>query len=313
MKPGDLDHRVRLGAFRFLAQATALHGDTLPDPVLRQGFEFEGQRVPLVSPQGIFKPAILSDMPLTIRTAPVVEGKQRPYEDEVGADGFLVYRYRGTDPQHPDNVGLRRALQRQAPLIYLYGVVPGWYRPVWPVYVQHDDPAALAFHVAVDDPAVRQETTDSDPTVSVAADAGSEVRRRYITASTQLRLHQSAFRMRVLRAYQEKCAICRLRHPELLEAAHIVPDRDPRGEPTVTNGVSLCVLHHAAFDRHIVGIRPDYRIEIRTDILEETDGPMLKHGLQGFQGADIHKPHRPELWPRQDFLEERYQLFRRTG
>lgn len=114
-------------------------------------------------------------------------------------------------------------------------------------------------------------------------------------------------------AYQEKWAICRLRHPELLEAAHIVPDRDPRGEPTVTNGVSLCVLHHTAFDHHIVGIRPDYRIEIRNDILEETDGPMLKHGLQGFQDELIHRPHRRELWPRQDFLEERYERFRKAG
>jgi hypothetical protein len=91
------------------------------------------------------------------------------------------------------------------------------------------------------------------------------------------------------------CAICQLHHPELLEAAHIVPDRDPHGEPTVTNGVSLCVLRHTAFDRHIVGIRPDYRIEIRTDILEETDGPMLKHGLQGFQDELIHRPHRAGL------------------
>ncbi|MDI7268894.1 MAG: HNH endonuclease [Myxococcota bacterium] len=309
----EADRRARIAAFRFLEQAVLVHGDTLPDRLLRQGFEFEGQRVPLVSPQGIFKPAILPDMPLTIRTAPVVEGKRRPYEDEVGADGFLIYRYRGTDPQHPDNVGLRRAMQRQAPLIYLYGIVPGWYRPVWPVYVQHDDPVSLAFHVAVDDLTVRPETTDADATASLAADTGSEVRRRYITASTQLRLHQSAFRMRVLRAYRETCAICRLRHPELLEAAHIVPDRDPRGEPTVANGVSLCVLHHAAFDRHIVGIRPDYRIEIRTDILEETDGPMLKHGLQGFQGGEIHKPRRRELWPRRDFLEERFERFRKAG
>jgi putative restriction endonuclease len=81
----------------------------------------------------------------------------------------------------------------------------------------------------------------------------------------------------------------------------------------VTNGVSPCVLHHAAFDQHIVGIRPDYPIEIRTDVLEETDGPMLKHGLQGFQDELIHRPHRRELWPRPGILEERYKELGKAG
>ncbi len=37
-------------------------------------------------------------------------------------------------------------------------------------------------------------------------------------------MHQQEFRQRVLRAYRERCAICRLRHEELLDAAHILPD-----------------------------------------------------------------------------------------
>jgi putative restriction endonuclease len=76
----------------------------------------------------------------------------------------------------------------------------------------------------------------------------------------------------VLAAYREHCAICRLRHKELLEAAHIVADRDPEGEPHVSNGLALCKLHHAAFDRHIIGVRPDYVVEVRLDILEEVIG-----------------------------------------
>jgi putative restriction endonuclease len=62
-------------------------------------------------------------MPLTIRTAPPDGRKPRPYEDGMGSDGFLLYKYRGTDPQHRENVGLRLAMQRQAPLIYLFGIV----------------------------------------------------------------------------------------------------------------------------------------------------------------------------------------------
>ncbi len=94
--------------------------------------------------------------------------------------------------------------------------------------------------------------------------------------------------------------------------AHILPDRDPRGEPIVPNGLALCKLHHAAFDRHILGIRPDLVVEVRRDILEEVDGPM-RHGLQALHGGRLHAPRSRELRPREAFLEERYERFRRAG
>ena len=127
------------------------------------------------------------------------------------------------------------------------------------------------------------------------------------------RLHQTTFRTRVLNAYRETCAICRLRHRELLEAAHILPDGHPRGEPIVPNGLALCKVHHAAFDAYILGVRPDYVIEVRRDILEAIDGPMLRHGLQEIAGQLIHLPRDQRLRPRSDLLEERYEMFRKAG
>lgn len=303
----DLDTRVRLAAFRFLAEQTQLHGEALPRATLAIGFMFDGTRVPLIGPQGIFKPAILPEMPISIMTVPVVEGKPRPYADEVGPDGLLRYRYRGTDPLHRDNVALRLAMTRRAPLIYLYGVVPSQYLPVWPVFIVADDPRSLAFSVAVDD----AQLVSGD--ISDAVEVSVEARRQYVTAVTQRRLHQESFRQRVLRAYQVQCAICRLRHAELLEAAHILPDGHPKGEPVVPNGLALCKLHHAAFDRHILGIRPDLVVEVRLDILREVDGPMLKHGLQGFQGSRIVVPTPQRLKPNTEFLAERYSLFRQAA
>jgi putative restriction endonuclease len=175
------------------------------------------------------------------------------------------------------------------------------------VFIVGDDPARLAFSVAVD----LKETV----AISGAEPAGAlaEGRRAYVTRLTQQRLHQQGFRKRVLRAYQERCAVCRLRHSELLDAAHILPDGHPRGEPIVPNGLSLCGLHHGAFDRSLLGIRPDLTVEVRPDILRETDGPMLVHGLQGFHGAKIIVPSRAELKPKEEFLAERYELFRRAG
>ena len=55
------------------------------------------------------------------------------------------------DPvRHRDNAGLRLAMRRAVPLIYLFGVVRGEYMPVWPVFIVRDDPESLAFSVAVD-------------------------------------------------------------------------------------------------------------------------------------------------------------------
>jgi len=108
---------------------------------------------------------------------------------------------------------------------------------------------------------------------------------------------------------QERCAICRLNHPELLDAAHIIPDADERGTPVVSNGLSLCKIHHAAYDQDILGIDPDYRVHIREDILRERDGPMLKHGIQELDGSKLILPKQVAEKPDRDRLAQRYARF----
>jgi putative restriction endonuclease len=65
----DRDQRVRLAAFAFLERLQQTHGGTLPYAPLLAGFDFEARRVPLLAPQGTFKPAVL-DLPLSITTTP---------------------------------------------------------------------------------------------------------------------------------------------------------------------------------------------------------------------------------------------------
>ena len=297
----SFDWQVRLAAFAWLRERTASSDQVLCREHLVEGFHFQGQRVPLLSPQGIFKPAIL-DLPLSIVTTP-----GSPYSDRFDGD-FLTYSYRGTDPSHPDNVGLRRLMELRRPLVYFLGVVRGRYLAVWPTYVVADSPRDLVFTVAADD--VSHLLTQPE---QWQMEEGAVDRRRYVTASFRQRLHQSGFREQVLKAYRERCSMCRLRHRELLDAAHIVPDSDPFGEPVISNGLALCKLHHAAFDKHFLGIRPDYVVELRGDVLEEADGPMLRHGLQGLQGQVIWVPRRPELRPDPDRLEIRFNEFRRSA
>ena len=117
-----------------------------------------------------------------------------------------------------------------------------------------------------------------------------------------------------MRAYRNSCAVCSLRHLPLLDAAHILPDRDPRSEPLVSNGLALCKLHHAAFDRMFIGIRPDLIVEVRKDILEEKDGPMLLHGLKKCDARPLIVTPRTAIQkPNKALLEERYEDFRNSA
>ncbi len=301
------DAQVRIAAFAFLEEHTERRGEVLPRSLLAKGFEFHGERVPLMGPQGIFKPRLM-ELPLSITTVPVVEGRPRPYDDNLDSEGVLKYRYRGTNPSHPDNEGLRRVMLTRTPLVYFHGIVAGEYLASWPAFVEQDDRAGLTFSVAIDSRATGVVSQAADLPIHYGED-----RRRYITGLTQRRIHQEEFRKRVLNAYRDRCAVCSLRHAELLDAAHILPDRHERGWPIVSNGLALCKLHHAAFDRHILGVRPDCVIEIRLDILHEVDGPMLKHGLQGFEGKLILLPRSEDQRPNRQFLEERYGLFRKAS
>jgi len=125
-----------------------------------------------------------------------------------------------------------------------------------------------------------------------------------------MRLHQRGFRERVIAAYQSQCAFCKLKHVELLDAAHIIPDKDEKGIPSVNNGLSLCKIHHAAFDQQIIGVSPDYQIKVKEDVLKEKDGPMLRHGIQELQNQKLILPRSQNAWPNQELLDIRFQQFR---
>jgi len=263
---------------------------------LKKGFDFGGERIHLVAQQGIFKPRSL-DIPLTIRTS-----DKGPYDDAFDKEsGLLTYSYRGTDPDHRDNRGLRTAMLEGIPLIYLHAVVKGRYLVAQPVYIVGDSPDELMFTVAVDDVRVVQSGT-------VVTD-NPDARREYVTRIYHQRLHQRGFRERVLRAYRRHCAICRLKHAELLDAAHIISDRMPDGDPVVPNGLSLCKIHHAAFDRNVLGVSPDYEVVLREDILEEIDGPMLQHGLKEMHGVQLLVPRSLRDKPDRDRLAKRFEEF----
>lgn len=98
-------------------------------------------------------------------------------------------------------------------------------------------------------------------------------------------------------------------HGQLLDAAHIIEDTADEGLPIVSNGLSLCKIHHAAFDTNLLGISPDYIVQINAEVLAEHDGPMLRHGLQEMNGHKLILPSAPKHWPDPDRLDRRFSTF----
>ncbi len=241
---------------------------------------------------------------LTLMTAARVPGKQPAYEDMLDIDnGAILYRYRDGPIDQPDNRALRAAFELEAPLIYFHGIVPGQYDVVQPVFVTGDDPGSRTVLLEVGLPAadVRGEGLVSSPAA-----------RRYALREVRFRLHQQRFRQDVLRAYQHRCTVCALREPALVQAAHIVEDRDEQGVAAVVNGLALCAIHHLAYDRNLMGIDPEGVVHIARRLRDERDGPMLREGLQGFHGSSIVLPRRRRDRPERQRLEERFELFARA-
>ena len=275
----DFDARLRREAQAWLTVRT--HDGQ--EPITRdelEDFAIDGRPLKLMDRQrGIRKPRELAAA-LSIRTTYTVEGGVRPYEDAVGPDGLLRYKWRGDDPRHAENRALREAMHRRVPLIWFCGVGPGVYRPVFPVYLLWEEPDRQQFVV---DPDVARGLVDRETPVT-------EHLRRYIRRETWQRLHQPIFRATVLRAYETRCAVCALRHGMLLDAAHIVADREEAG---------------------VLGVRPDLVVEIRADLLEEVDGPMLEHGLKGRHGQRLMAlPAMRAEHPDPELLDRRYTEFR---
>lgn len=235
-------------------------------------------------------------------TLSIVSSPSGPYQDASLAGGMLRYDYRSGSTQG-DNAKLRRARDLHAPLILFLKPRPNEYIPVSPVYVMHDNAAERYFLISVD-PSAR--LLLDDPTAPTP-------QREYAERIVRQRLHQPMFRGLVMRAYQVRCAVCRLRHGELLDAAHITPDADVTGVPSISNGLSLCKIHHAAFDRNLLGVNPDFEVRINRGLLEEADGPMLRHGLQEMHGTRLTLPLHEADRPDQDRLQMRFQDFTSAG
>ena len=291
--PLDDELLLRERIMHALANATARSGGTLTHTEL-DAFDIGNGQVRRLrdTTRGIWNPSDLAG------TLTIVRSPDGPYDDSEVDGGLFRYDYRAGSAGG-DNTKLRAAAELGLPLILLRKIEAGVYVPIFPVYVVKDDFERRQFVIALDE-SLRFLV---DPLNLSPAE------RRYAKRVVQQRLHQPEFRGRVIRAYATRCTVCSLKHGDLLDAAHIVGDREDGGDPVVSNGLSLCKIHHAAYDRQLLGISPDFVVRINHALMQEVDGPMLRHGLQEMDRRKIALPYRRRDWPDPDRLALRYADF----
>ena len=257
-------------------------------------YEIDGKPYRLVDQsRGIWNPKFLDS------TLSIISDPDSHYRDHHRDDGLIEYAYQKGNAGGV-NTKMRTAMENRDPIILLTKIATGVFVPTMPVYIVGDDPISNRFLIAVD-----------EAMVVLANNAGSisPIQKKYAEAIVRRRLHQPEFRGRVMRAYNTQCAICSLKHGELLDAAHIMPDAHELGVPSVSNGIALCKIHHTAYDQNFVGISPEYRVHINSDLMAEKDGPMLKHGIQEMNGRMLMLPSNETERPNIAALDYRYMQF----
>ncbi len=255
-------------------------------------FQIGGESIPLIDySRGIRNPRQLDT------TLSIVSSADGPYSDTSIDRGIWRYDFR-SGGAGGDNTKLIAANTHDTPVILFRKLKPNVYQAIYPVriaYVNREEA-----HVLVSLDGLESVATSASP---------SAVEREWASYIAERRVHQPAFRAMVLRAYATQCAVCHFRHAELLDAAHIIGDKHEYGDAQVTNGMAMCKIHHAAYDRNFLGIDANYSIHINQGLLDEKDGPMLQYGLQAMHGGTLVLPTTRSERPDRDRLDTRFAEF----
>ncbi|WP_448662825.1 HNH endonuclease [Sphingomonas sp. CJ20] len=166
--------------------------------------------------------------------------------------------------------------------------------------------------VTLDHDNFRRLNLDPDQIDTATADllaAPEETQKRRIEQIlVNRKIRDAAFRGEVCDAYDNRCAVTRLRMINgggraEVQAAHIRPASDD-GPDIVQNGLALSGTAHWLFDRHLISITDDYRL-----LVSHNKIPEEFRGLLAPQVEQIHLPTDKALWPRPSFLQHHRDRF----
>lgn len=191
------DQRIRETAFVHIRRLNAVK-DHLTSADLAAGFEFDGERIPLVNPQrGIFKPRQMKYL-LSIRTVFPRPGAKVWYDDQrtvhrqiYESAEWVDYAFMGSNPEAADNRWLREAMEQHIPVIYFIGIAPQLFTAVAPAFVGEWDRRSLKARIGFGELGSNSQAVMED----------SAPARRYALRAVQQRLHQASFREEIGRAH----------------------------------------------------------------------------------------------------------------
>lgn len=299
----EAERHFRELAFNWLSQVTEDgHRPIHRDEISR--FQDDRPEAPhrLLNYQGIWVPKGFRAA-VSVNTTFKDVRRDRQYTDDFLDDDTVAYSFAEGKGSSRQNESLRQAELLSMPIIYFRGRRrPGLYDVYFPVHVKIDEPQRKAI---LDLSGARHPLAGAD----IGMLPLPIHQKAYRPQVTYRRVHQRDFRADVVDAYSSRCAMCTLKYARLLDAAHIVADRQD-GIAHVSNGLSLCKLHHAAYDADIIGVTPDHEVRVRADVLSASSGPMLTHGIQAYHGDQLRKlPERKVDQPKPEFLEQKFEVF----
>jgi HNH endonuclease len=180
----------------------------------------------------------------------------RHYADDLSDDG-VIYHYPTTSRPAARDAGevqaTKNALIHRIPIfIVLPGAVSKSRRSLklgWVCDFDDENCQILILFGDEHPPAYSKAETKSQP-----FQLEEEPKRK--ASTVMVRVGQQRFRFHVMSQYGHKCAVCDIRHPQLLKAAHI-RGKSEHGTDDWRNGIPLCATRHDAFDSYLFGIDPD--------------------------------------------------------
>ena len=305
------DHVLRTKAFASVSQLGREHG-LFAEREFKIGFSHDGHRMRLCHTQmGIYKPPLMRYL-LSIRSV-IPKSNDRLYSDQktiqyqiYESHQAVDYDFMGTDPSANANQLLWEAYKYETPIIYFFGVARTLYQALYPAYIIDWDAKKLRCRVAFGFPGLDKPKKPIDAS-----------QRRYTMHMVQKQLHKTKFRLEVLKAYRNRCAMTGLQINRLLSAAKIVHRDDEKlGTTCIPNGLPLSSLHLSAFDANIIGVDPDYLIHVSKRKLEELkmkgfDGEkQVIDSLKALGKQKIQLPKNEAHKPSRDLLAMRFEQYK---
>lgn len=229
-----------------------------------------------------------------------------PYDDEeIPNENVISYDYAPSSREH-ENAATRKLVGSFTPVVYFRQVseTPSEYVVIAPMYIVGDEAASRRFRIS----AIPASMLPLEKAQEVSEETPVDRRilqKAYRERTVRQRLHQADFRRNVLSAYRTRCAVCELRIRTLLDGAHIIGDKVEGGDPVIQNGLSLCNLHHRAFDQDILLVKSDYSIKVGREPIAPEDRAAIRN-IRDYEGKQLWLPRQDDLWPDRERLRKRF-------